>query len=123
MAGLWAGLASFGCRGPGRPSRAGKRGGLEGPAPRGCCAVFLGSGRQRVSGSLSPQGTSPHGFWGQYLSPGGDNFNRLVTTCMGYSSVSRSRRDSTLCRADCMWMHARFSWMQLMIFGTWRGHR
>ena len=49
----WPALSATGLA---APSRAGKRGGMEGPAPRGCRAVFLGSGRQRVSGPLSAQG-------------------------------------------------------------------
>lgn len=48
------------------PTRAGKRGGMEGPAPRRGPAAFLGFGSQRVLGSLSPQGLSgpvPVSLW------------------------------------------------------------
>lgn len=55
MAGLWAGLASFGCCRPGRPTGAGRRGGMEGPAPWGVLRYSLG-----VAARESP-GPSPHG--------------------------------------------------------------
>ena len=49
----------------------------------GVPAAFLGSGSQRGSVSLPPQGTSPHGCWGRYLCPGGENVTRLMATCAG----------------------------------------
>ena len=101
----WPALSATGLA---APSRAGKRGGMEGPAPRGHPALFLGSGSQSLR-LLSPQGTSPQGFGGQYLSPDGENFSGLMTTCVGHCSVVRQSSDSTLGRADSVWMHSRFS--------------
>jgi len=101
VTGLWAAVASFGCRGHGRPTPNGKHGGMEGPAHRGA---------------------SPHGFWGQYLSPGGESCRRLMSTVMGYHSVSMRRSVSTLWRADSVLMCSRLSWIHLIISGTWRRH-
>ena len=74
-------------------------------------------------GAPLPAGKKAEGCQGQYLSPCGAIFNSVMTTSPGHLLAIRSRSDSTLCRADCMWMHARFLWMQVMIFGTWRGDR
>jgi len=63
VTGLWAGLASCGCCGPDWPSRAGKRGGMEGPAPRGCASVFLGSGSQSLWDPLTTE-NKPSGLPG-----------------------------------------------------------
>ena len=105
MAGLWAALAAVGLADPAEPeSMVGWRALLL----RGTLHYSLGLAA-RVSGLLSPQGTSPQGFGGQYLSPDGENFSGLMTTCVGHCSVVRQSSDSTLGRADSVWMHSRFS--------------
>lgn len=72
---LWAGPAGFGCCGPVLGSVVGWRA----PLPSGGASVFLMSGSQRVSGSLSPQGTSPPRSQDKYLNIGA-TFRAVATT-------------------------------------------
>ena len=87
-------------------------------------AAWPCSAPQDVVGWRGPahRGASPHGFWGEYLSPGEETFRRLMNTVMGFRLVSRRRSDSTLCRADSVLMCSRLSRMHLVISGTWRRH-
>jgi len=77
------GLASSGCCGPGRPTRAGKYSEMECPTPRGGPAVFAGA--------------RPQGCQDQYLSSRGAIFNSILTTSSGVLSAIRRMRDSRLC--------------------------
>ena len=94
----------------GQPTRAGMGTGTgESPAPRGCPAVLLGSGSQRVSGYLSPLGASPPGCQGRYLSPRGAIFSSVVTTSPGHWLAIRSSSDSMLRWPDSMVTYSQFS--------------